>query len=308
MGNLQTENLYLSQKERLGLGLLILTLFIFILVPYLWRSKLTPIAFSDLPKEAEVKSQPLSKGKNLKEDFTENQILIDAKTKNKITTQTHQLFYFDPNHLNVAESIQLGIPPGAYSNLQKYLKAGGKIKQAEDLQKIYGIDAELLNKLRPYVKSSEEIKLTELKEFSDTSLSAPTKNIEAFEINSATEEEWKSLPGIGEKLSARIIKYKMALGGFLDKSQVCEVYGISDSLCLVISNYLQCTPQLSKIKVNSADMDELEMHPYLNRKQSEFIINYRRQHRTIKDLNELKSTGFFKKEELAKIEPYLAFD
>ena len=77
---------------------------------------------------------------------------------------------------------------------------------------------------------------------------------------------------------------------------------------LVISNYLQCTPQLSKIKVNSADMDELEMHPYLNRKQSEFIINYRRQHRTIKDLNELKSTGFFKKEELAKIEPYLAFD
>ena len=308
MANLQTENLYLSQKERLGLGLLILTLFIFILVPYLWRSKLTPIAFSDLPKEAEVKSQPLSKGKNLKEDFTENQILIDAKTKNKITTQTHQLFYFDPNHLNVAESIQLGIPPGAYSNLQKYLKAGGKIKQAEDLQKIYGIDAELLNKLRPYVKSSEEIKLTELKEFSDTSLSAPTKNIEAFEINSATEEEWKSLPGIGEKLSARIIKYKMALGGFLDKSQVCEVYGISDSLCLVISNYLQCTPQLSKIKVNSADMDELEMHPYLNRKQSEFIINYRRQHRTIKDLNELKSTGFFKKEELAKIEPYLAFD
>jgi competence protein ComEA len=308
MGNLQTENLYLSQKERLGLGLLILTLFIFILVPYLWRSKLTPIAFSDLPKETEVKSQPLSKGKNSKEDFTENQILIDAKTKNKINTQTHQLFYFDPNHLNAAESIQLGFPPRAYSNLQKYLKAGGKIKQAEDLQKIYGIDSELLNKLRPYVKSSGEIKLTEHKELSDTNLSLPTKIIEPFEINNATEEEWKSLPGIGEKLSARIIKYKTALGGFLDKSQVCEVYGISDSLCLVISKYLQCTPELSKIKVNSADMDELEMHPYLNRKQSEFIINYRRQHRIIKDLDELKSTGFFKKEELAKIEPYLAFD
>ncbi|MBK7880759.1 MAG: helix-hairpin-helix domain-containing protein [Saprospiraceae bacterium] len=308
MGNLQTENLYLSQKERLGLGLLILTLFIFILVPYLWRSKLTPISLSDLPKETDVKSHPQSIEKKLKESSTEKQIFPDPKTKNKITTQMFQLFYFDPNHLNTKESIQLGIPPRAYSNLQKYLKAGGKIKKAEDLQKIYGIDAELLNKLRPYVKSSEETKLTELKELSDTSLSAPAKIIEPFEINSATEEEWKSLPGIGEKLSARIIKYKTALGGFLDKSQVCEVYGISDSLCLVISNYLQCTPQLSKIKVNSADMDELEMHPYLNRKQSEFIINYRRQHRTIKNLDELKSTGFFKKEELAKIEPYLAFD
>lgn len=106
----------------------------------------------------------------------------------------------------------MGISPKAYNNLQKYLKAGGKIKKADDLQKIYGMDAELLQKLRPYLKIPET-KTRSGEEGHPTTNSLPfTKKIEPFEINKATCEEWKSLPGIGDKLSARILKYKSALG------------------------------------------------------------------------------------------------
>ncbi|MBK8644761.1 MAG: helix-hairpin-helix domain-containing protein [Saprospiraceae bacterium] len=300
-------NLYLSQKERLGLSLLMLTLVVFIMVPYLWRPKINFAELSSLPKVAPIIKKSFTKNSHPPESKPDKPSPGELKSKNKITSEVIELFYFDPNNLNESASKKLGISPKAYNNLQKYLKAGGKIKKADDLQKIYGMDAELLQKLRPYLKIPET-KTRSGEEGHPTTNSLPfTKKIEPFEINKATCEEWKSLPGIGDKLSARILKYKSALGGFIHKSQVCEVYGIDDSLCTAISRYLDCSPSLVKIKINSVDLDELEIHPYLNHKQAAFIINYRRQHQKIKDLKELESTGFFKKDELNKIEPYLDF-
>jgi len=80
-----------------------------------------------------------------------------------------------------------------------------------------------------------------------------------LDINTADSADLEQLPGIGEKLSARIIKYREKLGGYIDVQQLKEVYGMTDS------NYLKCKGQLKvsanfrplKIQVNRADYASL---------------------------------------------------
>lgn len=46
-----------------------------------------------------------------------------------------------------------------------------------------------------------------------------------LDINAATAEDFKTINGIGEKLSARIVKFRDRLGGFLTSEQLYDVYG-----------------------------------------------------------------------------------
>ena len=65
------------------------------------------------------------------------------------------------------------------------------------------------------------------------------KKVDPISINSKEMEEWKSLRGIGPKYAERILKYQQWLGGFHAKSQLKEVYGITDSLFQEIEPFLQ---------------------------------------------------------------------
>ncbi len=49
-----------------------------------------------------------------------------------------------------------------------------------------------------------------------------------IEINSATADQFESLPGIGPSIAKRIIKYRRMLGGFQTIDQLKNVYGLSD--------------------------------------------------------------------------------
>ena len=47
-----------------------------------------------------------------------------------------------------------------------------------------------------------------------------------MDINHATAAEWKRLPGWGEVLSQRTVKFREALGGFVSIEQLKLVYGL----------------------------------------------------------------------------------
>lgn len=57
-------------------------------------------------------------------------------------------------------------------------------------------------------------------------------------INAATVEELCTLPGIGETLASRIVRYRTYNGPFEDVSHICDVTGIGDGLYAKIADFI----------------------------------------------------------------------
>ena len=62
--------------------------------------------------------------------------------------------------------------------------------------------------------------------------------VSVININLADPFAFKKLPGIGDKYSSRIVRYRDWLGGFYAKEQLLEVYGIDSALFHRISPYI----------------------------------------------------------------------
>ncbi|MBK7811662.1 MAG: helix-hairpin-helix domain-containing protein [Saprospiraceae bacterium] len=297
MGKSITEEMYLSKKERSGMTIMLVLLGLFILGPYFWKQMVVVHVKSDpiIHQIPQVESEFVEKPKK------------EFKKYDKVKTSNHAVPQsFDPNQLDLETARNIGMPDRVYNNLNKYLQKGGKIKSKEQFGKIYGMDEKLFNKLAPYITIHDSI--SNLKKY----ISKDTQHVKMtdikIEINSANEEQWDQLPGIGQKLASRIVKFRESLGGFYKIEQVCEVYGIADSVCQKITAFLFLNSKIKLLKINQSDKDELDAHPYIESKQADFIVKYRRNHERIHDLEEISKTGYFDQEWLLKMKNYFSFE
>jgi comEA protein len=64
---------------------------------------------------------------------------------------------------------------------------------------------------------------------------APTGKVN---INTATAQQLTVLPGVGEKLAARIVDYRQKSGGFKNVSELMNVQGIGEKNLAKIQPYL----------------------------------------------------------------------
>lgn len=136
------------------------------------------------------------------------------------------------------------------------------------------------------------------------------QRIAPLDINQADSLAWERLPGIGERLSSRIVRYRERLGGFISLEQVKEVYGIHDTLYQTIQPYLIFKKEfpVRKILINTADYSSLRRHPYFTHTMAKIILAYRKTHGGV-----LNREGIFEIEgidpkEMKKVLPYLSFD
>ena len=70
-------------------------------------------------------------------------------------------------------------------------------------------------------------------------------------INTATAQQLTVLPGVGEKLAARIVDYRQKSGGFKNVSELMNVQGIGEKNLAKIQGFLTtggetAKPQASK--------------------------------------------------------------
>ena len=130
------------------------------------------------------------------------------------------------------------------------------------------------------------------------------------EVNTADSVLFELLPGIGEKLSSRIVRYRERLGGFVSLDQLKEVYGINDTLFQQIQKHLELKPgrDLDKLSINKAEYKELRKHPYISHVTAKILLAYLRAHEKIKNGEELFAINGLDKKEMERLLPYLDFN
>lgn len=227
------------------------------------------------------------------------------------------LFYFDPNTASVTQLQELGMPKFIAERIEKYRTKGGQFRKKEDLQKIYGLQPALYERLEPYINIPEKQAVVSIPTAQPSTANiapaAPAKPaftkpvITTFDINTADTSQLIRLKGIGSKLAARIVKFRDGLGGFASTAQYAEVFGL-DSLALSeLNRFAQVRTLVQKINVNTASPEELDRHPYLSKRQSEIIVRYREQHGAYKTAQDLLNIKILDEKLVNKIAPYLAF-
>ncbi len=129
-----------------------------------------------------------------------------------------------------------------------------------------------------------------------------------IELNTADTTQLTSLPGIGASFARRIVSYRNRLGGFYNKEQLKEVYGLdADKYAGLQAQVRVDASHIKKIAINKAAFDDLKYFPYLNFKQMNAIIQFREQHGDYTSIGDMKNIAILDDEILRKIEPYLAF-
>ena len=62
---------------------------------------------------------------------------------------------FDPNMADSIELSRLGLPVYVVRNILKYRQKGGRFKTTESFSRIYGLEPDLYERLKPYIRIAE---------------------------------------------------------------------------------------------------------------------------------------------------------
>lgn len=127
-----------------------------------------------------------------------------------------------------------------------------------------------------------------------------------FDLNEADTTDLQQLRGIGPVFARRIVRYRERLGGFVDKEQLMEVYGMTDTLYNLISPFLTLEhPAPRRLNVNTATLDELKRHAYLDYYKARAIVRFREQSGPFRKENDLLMVSQIDQETLDKLRPYI---
>ncbi len=210
---------------------------------------------------------------------------------------------FDPNKADSSLLRKLGLNQKQVKQIIKYRNAGGFFRKKSDFKKIYCIsdlDYAQLEKhiLLPSTDSIYTIKPNKKSQF-----------FEIIEINGADTNELQKLKGIGPVYAQKIVNYRSKLGGFYDKSQLLEIFGIDTN------RYVQFVDQINldrsmikKIELNSTGFNDLLNHPYLEYYMVKSIFNYKDAVGKFDSIAELKQIDLIYDQLYNKIEPYLSIN
>lgn len=284
--------LSITKKEWNALVVLLIVIAIVLTAPYVYQysRKDKVINFKDFDKDVAILNG--AKGNYTADDSNTGEPLSDEKLNRPV------LFVFNPNNLPVNQWKQLGLSERQISIIKHYESKGGHFNKKEDVQKIYGITADDYKRLEPYIN------IPGASAYVSNKLSAG----QVIELNNADSARLTRIRGIGPAFAARIVAYRQRLGGFINKEQLKEVYGIDTAKFAEIKDQVNIArARINKININAVDFEGLRKFPYLTNKQTNAVIQYRTQHGNYRSVADMKNIAILDDIILRKIEPYLSF-
>ena len=303
------EYLTFNKKDRIGAFVFVAVVGGSLLAPRLFSKKSEPLALkqdSVLVLAIDTLQQRQTARKSFDRPQREDYSYQYERSESKSFT-AGELFQFDPNTASFNEWQRLGLNEKTSTTILKYVSKGGKFYKPEDLQKIWGMPEGFYERVKDYVViTSVQRNYPTYTDNKPAFVREERKPI-TVSINEADTTAFIALPGIGSKLSARIIAFREKLGGFYSVEQVGETYGLPDSTFQKIKGRLQIGGNtIRKINVNTATKDELKVHPYIRWNLANAIVEYRNQHGSFKSLEELKNIVLIDETIYSKVVHYLS--
>ncbi|HSF90262.1 MAG TPA: helix-hairpin-helix domain-containing protein, partial [Saprospiraceae bacterium] len=207
-------------------------------------------------------------------------------------------------HASWKELRAIGFSSKVASNIERYIAAGGVVRNEKDLLKIYGMDTAQWNAVSSLIifpETKSEPDYPEHASHKEKISTAP------LDLNTITATELESLPGIGTVLAERIIKYRTSLGGYCHVDQLKECYGLPPETFEKIMPRLTITQPPSTIAINHVDFTNFN-HPYLNKKMIRLLQAYKAQHGPFTDATDLRKIYPPDSTWCDRLLPYINFD
>jgi competence protein ComEA len=280
-----------SQKEASGFVILIFLILIFLFLPLAYNSFTSSDYIDYHSDKIKLDSLVLALKQYSKKDSA-----YSKKSERMISS----LSGFNPNLIDKNKMISLGFGNSTAERIIKYRKKGGTFRIKKDLLKIYGFPLKTFLELENFILLPDSLP--------GRTIETPIK-ILSFDINNSDTNQLKILKGIGSVLAGRIIKYRDKLGGYMNKDQFKEVYGLSPLALEELSRYTFIKNDFipEKININTASLETLSGHPYITNKVAAILINYRKQHSPLESKDDIKEIKSMSADEINKILPYLNY-
>lgn len=238
------------------------------------------------------------------------QVQVDSLKTIAAKNNKERVYPFNPNFITDFKGYSLGMTIEEIDRLLDYRKRNKFVNSAEEFQEVTKVSDSLLNVI------SKDFKFPELTQNAKPKSTHESRSIKSEKVNkvvlkdlnTVTAQDLQKISGIGEKLSARIIKFRDRLGGFLIDEQLYDVYGLEKDVVKRTLNEFRVIskPKIVKINVNIATASELSKLIYLQKHVSESIVNYRNLNGSINSLNELSKIENFPIERIDRIALYLS--
>lgn len=210
-------------------------------------------------------------------------------------------FPFDPNTVDSAEMQLMGLRDPQIRNILNYRKSGGKFTIKKDLEKLYSFSEDDYAALEKYILLPSVDTVPKFLKSQEVSI--------IVEINTADTTALLQIKGIGPAYARRIVSYRDKLGGFYDKSQLLEVFGMDTSKYVQIAGFIEVDKsRIRKMNLNKTGFKEIVAHPYLEFYIVKSIFEYKETKGKFDSVAELKQISLIYQQLYQKLEHYFTVD
>ena len=292
-----------GKSERNAILFLVLLIVVVVLLPGIYASRLKPKVMNQAGFAAEIEAfMELDRQSSAvsQQDF-------DFSSPDKsVGRMKFTPFDFDPNVLDEKGWIALGFSERQAAGIAKYVSKGARFKTAEDLKRVYAINAEVYAILEPYIKISASSATSAYPE-KERKQGYASYDIFTAELNSSDSATLVQVRGIGPAFAKRIIRYREKLGGFASVSQLLEVYGMDSTRYAQMSKVVFVdTSLIRKINVNSCSLEEFRKHPYIDYYIAKALVDARIRKGNFTSPADIKSIPMIYDELYYKLLPYIS--
>jgi len=200
---------------------------------------------------------------------------------------------FNPNYIDDFKGYILGLSAAELDRLYQFRAEHHYLNSAEEFQQVTGISDSLLAALSPRFRFPEfSLKASRIPAANKgTSPEAVVAEMQSSvrDLNSVTAGDLRQIKGIGPVLSERIVRFRKALGGFLEDAQLFDVYGLDSSVATRVLGRFRVmeAPTVSRISINTATEAELANISYISYDLARQIVKYREQVGAITSFDQL---------------------